>query len=70
MPGLELRITLNTTKAAEGEPPVAVIDAKIGNLGPHESKDMESPLETKLRAYELPDWQFLSPKFEVTAPGR
>ena len=70
MPGLELRIALMSTKAAEGEPPVAVVDAKVGNLGPHESKDMESPLESKLRAYELPDWQFLTPKFEVTAPGR
>jgi hypothetical protein len=28
-------------------------------LGPWESKDVKAPLETALRVYELPDWQFL-----------
>ena len=29
------------------------------SLGPWESKDVKAPLETALRVYELPDWQFL-----------
>jgi hypothetical protein len=28
-------------------------------LGPYESKEIKAPLATKLRVYELPDWQFL-----------
>jgi hypothetical protein len=28
-------------------------------LGPYESADLKEPLSTKLRVYELPDWQFL-----------
>lgn len=33
-------------------------------LGPYESKEVKVPLETKLRVYELPDWQFL--RAEIT----
>jgi hypothetical protein len=29
------------------------------SLGPYESKEIKAPLDTKLRVYELPDWQFL-----------
>ncbi len=29
------------------------------SLGPYESKDVKAPLDTKMRVYELPDWQFL-----------
>jgi hypothetical protein len=29
------------------------------SLGPYESKEIKAPLSTKLRVYELPDWQFL-----------
>ncbi len=32
-------------------------------LGPYESKDLKLPLATKLRVYELPDWQFLRAQF-------
>jgi hypothetical protein len=28
-------------------------------LGPYESKELKVPVQTKLRAYEFPDWQFL-----------
>jgi hypothetical protein len=28
-------------------------------LGPYESKDVKTTLDTKMRVYELPDWQFL-----------
>ena len=34
------------------------------SLNAYESKDVKVPLETKLRVYELPDWQFL--RAEIT----
>ena len=40
----------------------------VSNLGPLESKDVTATVPTKLRAYELPDWQFLETNFQVTAP--
>lgn len=34
------------------------------SLGPYESKEIKAPLDTKLRVYELPDWQFLRAEVE------
>jgi hypothetical protein len=39
------------------------------SLGPEESKDLTTSLTTKLKAYELPDWQFAQPLLQITAPG-
>jgi len=39
------------------------------SLGPYESKELTSPLNTKLKIYELPDWQNVSTDIQVTAPG-
>ena len=39
------------------------------NLGPWESKEMSAPLNTKLKIYELPDWQNVSTDLQITAPG-
>lgn len=68
MSGVELRILLTTTAAAEQSPAIAEIIAKVGDIPAQGSKEMESRVQTKLRAYELPDWQFLATRFSVTAP--
>jgi hypothetical protein len=39
------------------------------NLGPWESKEMSAPLNTKLKIYELPDWQNVSTDLQITSPG-
>lgn len=70
MPGVELSVALTTTTAAAGDPPIAVIAGKVGNLDPHGTKEMEAVVQTKLRVYELPDWQFLKTTFDVTAPAQ
>lgn len=44
--------------AKKDQEPVGTFTLKT-SLGPYESKDVKAPLETKLRVYELPDWQFL-----------
>ena len=56
--------------AGGGLQPVAVIDAKVGTVPAQGVKDMESPMNTKLKVYELPDWQFVKATFEITAPPR
>jgi hypothetical protein len=37
---------------------------KGGALGPYESKEFSAPLNTTKKAYELPDWQFLTARLE------
>jgi hypothetical protein len=41
----------------------------VASLGPQENKDVTVTVPTKLRLYELPDWQFLRAQFEITSPA-
>jgi hypothetical protein len=39
------------------------------NLGPYESKELSAPVNTKLKIYELGDWQNITTDVQITAPG-
>ena len=39
------------------------------NLAPFESKELTAPLNTKLKIYELPDWQNITTDVQITAPA-
>jgi hypothetical protein len=39
------------------------------NIGPFESKELTVPMNTKLKIYELPDWQNITADVQITAPG-
>lgn len=41
---------------------------KLASLHPNESKETVAPLITKLKPYELPDWQNLSAQVLITSP--
>ena len=47
---------------------MATFEARIGTLPALESKEFTVVAKTNLRAYELPDWQFLKAKFTITSP--
>lgn len=66
---LGLKVKLTTTAAKAGDEPIAVFESKVPSLGPHEIKDVTVTVPTKLRIYELPDWQFLRAEFEITSPA-
>jgi hypothetical protein len=65
---LVAKIKIVTSNAKPEDPPIAEFEAKIPALGPHEVKNLEASAPTKLRLYELPDWQFLRAQFEITSP--
>ncbi len=67
--GLELRITFRAVNGPADAEPIAVVEAKVGSVPAHGIKDMESPLNTTMKVYELPDWQFMKSNFEITAPN-
>jgi len=56
MMALEGSIKLSTK---DGSKTVATVPFKLAQLGPLEAKDYTVPILTTMRAYELPDWQFL-----------
>lgn len=66
--GLEMQVTLTTVNAKPEDPPLGEFTAKVGDVEPFGSKEMSDTFPTKLRAYELPDWQFLKATFSITAP--
>jgi hypothetical protein len=66
---LTLKIKLITTAAKPDDPPITEFEAKVPALGPQELKDVTATAATKLRIYELPDWQFIRAAVEITSPA-
>ncbi len=65
---LKMNVNLGTTAAKPSDPPLITFPAQVSHLGPSELKDAMVEVPTKLRVYELPDWQFLKADFEITQP--
>jgi hypothetical protein len=65
---LTLKVRLLATAAKPEDPPIAAFESKIPALGPQEIQDVAATVPTKLRVYELPDWQFLKVDFDITSP--
>ena len=61
-------VNLWARTAKSEEEAVGTFSFKIASLGPYETKEMSGLLSTKLRVYELPDWQNLVPEVQITSP--
>ena len=55
-------------RAGKSEEPVGSFTFKAGSIGPNESREMTARVDTKLKAYELPDWQNIDAKVVLNAP--
>jgi hypothetical protein len=62
---VKLDVSVGTTAAKAGDPPLITFSAKVPSLGPNEMKQVSVDVPTKLRVYELPDWQFLKADFQI-----
>jgi len=65
---VKMTVNLGTTAAKPGDPPLISFPATVSKLGPSELKDVSVEVPTKLRVYELPDWQFLKADCVVNEP--
>jgi hypothetical protein len=63
----ELSLKVDLKAGADAKVPLATFAIKT-TLGPYEAKDLKTPISTKLRVYELPDWQFL--RAEIQGQGQ
>jgi hypothetical protein len=43
--------------------------AFTANVGPYESKEVTAPFNTKLKVYELPDWNVMNTDLQITNPA-
>jgi hypothetical protein len=55
-------------RAGKEEEPVGSFTFKSGSIGPNESKELTAKVDTKLKVYELPDWQNIDARVRITAP--
>ena len=51
--------------STDGKTNIATIPFNLASLGGYEAKDISAPLKTTLRAYELPDWQFIKAQIKL-----
>jgi hypothetical protein len=65
---VKMTVNLGTTAAKPGDPPLISFPATVSKLGPTELKDVSVEIPTKLRVYELPDWQFLKADCVIGEP--
>jgi hypothetical protein len=68
IPNLEANVTLWASTSRSEEDSVGSFSLKVSGLGPNGSQEMTAPLKTKLKPYELPDWQNATAEVQVTSP--
>jgi hypothetical protein len=68
IPGLTGTVTLWARPRKSGDDPQGTFGF-TATMGPYETKEATAPLVTKLKIYELPDWQNVSADVQITAPG-
>lgn len=51
------------------EDTVGTVSFKIGEIGPNQSREVTAPLTTKLKIYELPDWQNVTTDVQIASPA-
>jgi hypothetical protein len=61
-------VNLMARTAKEGEAPVGTFAFSVPSIGPYEAKEETAVVDTRLRVYELPDWQNLDPQIQFTSP--
>jgi len=61
-------VTLWASTSRSEEDSVGTFQFKIPAIGPQEAKELSAPFNTKLKFYELPDWQNTTPEVQITSP--
>ncbi len=61
-------VNLQARTSKRDEEPVGTFSFKVPSLGPYESTEVTTVVNTKLKVYELPDWQNLDQRLQITSP--
>jgi hypothetical protein len=61
-------VTIWARTQKSDEESVGTFNFKLPALGPWESKELSAIIDTKLRVYELPDWQNVTAEVQLTSP--
>jgi hypothetical protein len=67
---LAVNVTLLASTSRSDEDSVGTFSFKLPSIGAGESKELTQPLKTKLKPYELPDWQNTTAEVQITSPAQ
>ena len=65
---LGANVTLWASTSRSEEDSVGFFKFHVDSIGPYESKEVSAPFTTKLKIYELPDWQNATAEVQITSP--
>ncbi len=65
---LSATVTLWASTSRSEEDSIGTFTFKVPSIPPYGSKEFTAPLNTKLKFYELPDWQNATPEVQITSP--
>jgi hypothetical protein len=60
-------VTLWASTSRSEEDAIGSFTFKLPAIGPNESKELTEVFKTKLKVYELPDWQFATAEVQITS---
>jgi uncharacterized protein (UPF0333 family) len=67
---LEANVRLWASTSRSEEDSVGSFSFKVPQIDANSSKDLTEPLKTKMKIYELPDWQNTTAEIEITSPAQ
>jgi hypothetical protein len=65
---LTASVTLWASTSRSEEDSVGTFTFKLPSISPNEAKEITTPLKTKLKIYEMPDWQNVTAEVQITSP--
>ncbi|MDQ6678011.1 MAG: hypothetical protein M3Z09_12005, partial [Acidobacteriota bacterium] len=65
---LTANVILWASTSRSEEDSVGTFTFKLNSLAANEAKEITTPLKTKLKIYELPDWQNVTADVQLTSP--
>jgi hypothetical protein len=57
--GMSIRIAVRSSADPAGAAPLFTVSTVIPSLGPHQSKEIRTDLDSQLRTSSIPDWEYL-----------
>ena len=65
---LNANVTIWASTSRSEEDSVGTFSFKLGSIGANESTELTAPFNTKLKIYELPDWQNATAEVQLATP--
>jgi hypothetical protein len=65
---LAANVTIWGRTSRSDEESIGTFGLKAPSLGPYEAKELSAPFNTKLKVYEMPDWQNVTADVQIISP--